>query len=265
MIFAKDDAMIQEQDALSREAIKEHLGEMPVYLYREIDSTSNEAKRRIAAGESGTFLTVAEGQTAGRGRQGKSFYSPEGTGIYMTLSVPVDLAPGDAFWVTGAVAVALFCAIRDTCGVEAEIKWVNDLYLRGKKIAGILTEAISDPETGRIRYLLIGVGINWQTTDFPEELCGVADSLFAVGVSRNRMIGEAALSISKTLAKQDTSYLDLYRRHSMVLGKEVYYFQNGERFAARALDIDDNGGLVVEHEDGSRTTLQSGEITLRLQ
>lgn len=263
MTFAADDAM--KQDALSTDAIQEYLGEIPVYLYREIDSTSNEAKRRIAAGESGTFLTVAEGQTAGRGRQGKSFYSPEGTGIYMTLSIPVDLSPQDAFWITGAVAVALFCAIRDVCGVEVGIKWVNDLYLHGKKIAGILTEAIPDPETGKIRYLLIGVGINWQTVDFPKELCDTADSLFAADVSRNRMIGEAAISILNMLAKRDDSYLELYRRQSMVLGKDVYYFQNGERFAARALDIDESGGLVVAHTDGSRTTLQSGEITLRLQ
>ncbi|MBQ8175027.1 MAG: biotin--[Clostridia bacterium] len=253
------------QDALSLEAIKEQLGELPVYLYKEIDSTNNEAKRLIARGEDGMALIVAEGQTAGRGRQGKSFYSPEQTGIYMTLSLPTDLAIPDAVAVTTSAAVAVFSAIREQTGIETEIKWVNDLYLDGKKVCGILTEAISDPETATIRHMIIGVGLNVHTVAFPDNLQGIATSLSPKGVSRNRMIAAIVDALVDTLRADRAEVLALYRRHSMVLGREITYQQNGEVFFARALDIDENGGLLVKHADGSRTTLQSGEISLRVQ
>ena len=257
-----------DSDALSAVgiagAIRHPIKGLAIYLHREIDSTNNEAKRRIAAGEGGVSLIVAEGQTAGRGRQGKSFYSPEGSGIYMTLAMPTDLPFADAAWVTTAAAVAVFSAIRDTCGIETEIKWVNDLYKDGKKVCGILTEAISDLETGRIHHLVIGIGLNWRTDAFPEELAGIATSLSPTGVSRNRMIGAIVDAVFDVFRQSDGAYLDLYRRHSMVLGKDITYIQNGVTYAARALDIDEHGGLLVEHTDGSRATLSSGEISLRL-
>lgn len=253
------------QNALSIEAIKGCLGEMPVYLYREIDSTNNEAKRRIAAGEEGAALIVAEGQTAGRGRQGKSFYSPAGTGIYMTLSLPVELAFADAVAATTAAAVAVFSAIRAETGLITEIKWVNDLYYGGKKISGILAEAITDPATATVRHVIIGVGLNVSTEAFPEELQGIAASLPIGELDRNRMIGAIARSLMDTLHADRAETMALYRRHSMVLGKEITYLENGRSVAACAVDIDENGGLIVEHEDGSRATLQSGEISLRLR
>lgn len=257
-----------DSDALSAVgiagAIRHPIKGLAIYLHREIDSTNNEAKRRIAAGEGGVSLTVAEGQTAGRGRQGKSFYSPEGSGIYMTLAMPTDLPFADAAWVTTAAAVAVFSAIRDTCGIETQIKWVNDLYKDGKKVCGILTEAISDLETGRIHHLVIGIGLNWRTDAFPAELCEIATSLSPTGVSRNRMIGAIVDAVFDVFRQSNGDYLDLYRRHSMVLGKDITYIKNGEAHAAHALDIDENGGLLVEHPDGTRLTLQSGEISLRL-
>lgn len=257
-----------DSDALSAVgiagAIRHPIKGLAIYLHREIDSTNNEAKRRIAAGEGGVFLTVAEGQTAGRGRQGKSFYSPEGSGIYMTLAMPTDLPFADAAWVTTAAAVAVFSAIRDTCGIETQIKWVNDLYKDGKKVCGILTEAISDLETGRIHHLVIGIGLNWRTDAFPAELSEIATSLSPAGVSRNRMIGAIVDAVFDVFRQNDGAYLDLYRRHSMVLGKDITYIQNGVKYEALALDIDEHGGLLVEHPDGSRATLSSGEISLRL-
>lgn len=247
-------------------AIRHPIKGMAVYLHREIDSTNNEAKRLIADGKGGMALIVAEGQTAGRGRQGKSFYSPEKTGIYMTLSFPSRLALQDAVLVTGAAAVAVWRAIHTLTGIETKIKWVNDLYLGEKKICGILTEAISDLETGLVQHIIIGIGINYSTQDFPSELCDIATSLSPAGVGRNRMIAAIVDELLDVLSNpRDEGHLALYREHSMVIGREIVYTQNGIEQSARAVDIDETGGLVVELSSGKKETLHSGEISLRVQ
>ena len=258
-----------ENDTLSAggiaDAICNPLKGLSLYLHRRIDSTNDEAKRLIASGEKGMALVVAEGQTAGRGRQGKSFYSPEQTGVYMTLSLPTSLAFSDAVSVTTATAIAVHSAIYKLTGIETKIKWVNDLYLNGKKVCGILTEAVSDLETGMVQHMIIGIGLNWSTMSFPSDLQEIATSLAAPrDISRNRMIAAVVDALFDTLKNDRSANLALYRRHSMVLGKEITYLKNGEGFHARAIDIDENGGLVVEHTDGSRITLQSGEISLRV-
>lgn len=247
-------------------AIRHPIKGMAVYLHREIDSTNNEAKRLITAGQGGMALIAAEGQTAGRGRQGKSFYSPGQSGIYMTFSFPARLALQDAVSVTTAAAVAVWQAVYNLTGIETQIKWVNDLYLDGKKICGILTEAISDLESGLVQNILIGIGLNYRTTDFPPELRETAASLTPTGVSRNRMIAAIVDELLDILSNpSDRRYLDIYRRHSMVIGQEIVFIRGGEEFAARALDIDKEGGLVITLPDGTREILRSGEISLRVQ
>ena len=247
-------------------AIRHKTKGLAVYLHRTIDSTNNEAKRLIAEGKGGLTLIAAEEQTAGRGRQGKSFYSPGHTGIYMTLSAPTDLPLADAVSLTSAAAVAVWQAIKDTTGIATEIKWVNDIYLGGKKIAGILTEAISDLEAGVTRHVIIGVGVNVSTTDFPTEIADIAASLGKDGINRNRMIAAIVDRLLDVLAHpSDTAYLSLYRKHSMVIGQEITYVENGVSHGARALDIDDFGGLVIERADGVQSTLRSGEISVRLK
>lgn len=257
-----------ENDMLSAvgiaDAIKHRVKGMSVYLHRTIDSTNNEAKRLIAEGKTGTALIVAEEQTAGRGRRGRDFFSPALTGIYMTFSFQSSMRLTDAVGITTATAVAVFLAIKDLTGVETEIKWVNDIYLHGKKICGILTEAISDFESGCVQNIIVGVGMNYQTTDFPRELKGIAASLSPVGVNRNRMIARIVDRLLDIL-NGDVDYLAIYRKHSLVLGKEIVYERGGVKHEARALDIDEEGGLVVAHTDGSQATLTSGEISLRLR
>jgi BirA family biotin operon repressor/biotin-[acetyl-CoA-carboxylase] ligase len=261
MILPTNDAITQ--DKLSADAIKEHLEGVGVYLFEEIDSTSSEARRRITAGERGTFLVLAEGQTAGRGRQGKSFYSPAGGGIYMTLAIPAAGAPADVVCATTAAAVAVYSAILAQTGIETDIKWVNDLYWNEKKVAGILAEAVLD-HTGALTHILIGVGLNYGTVTFPTELAEIATSLSCEMRGRDGMIAAIARELLTTLQKPMADYLPLYRARSMVLGKDITYTQNGATYEARAVDIDENGGLVVLHTDGTCLTLQSGEISLRL-
>lgn len=246
------------------DAIKHRTKGLAVYLHRTIDSTNDEAKRLLAEGKTGPALIVAEEQTAGRGRQGKTFYSPEHEGIYMTFSFPTALPLTSAVSVTTAAAVAVFLAIRDLTGIETEIKWVNDIYLNGKKICGILTEAISDLESGRAAHIILGIGLNFSNTEFPAELQGIAGSLNPTGVIRNQMVArilDRLLDVVSNLG--DDGYLAIYREHSMVIGREIEYIRDGDRFTARAVDIDEDGALIVEDTRGERTTLSSGEITVR--
>ena len=245
-------------------AIEHRIKGLSIYVHREIDSTNNEAKRQIAEGKTGTALIVTESQTAGRGRQGKSFFSPAGAGIYMTLALPTRLPLTAAVSVTTAAAVAAFRAIRDETGVTCDIKWVNDLYLNGKKVAGILTEAISDFEAGEVRHLIIGIGINLYPADYPDEIANIATPLGKERVNRNRLIARLVDRLFECLSQLGSgAHLDTYRRHSMVIGREITYLRDGVTTAARAIDIDEDGWLVVEHPDGTRDLLNSGEITVR--
>lgn len=251
-------------DSLSQEAMEAQLAGVDVCILQAVDSTNTEAKRRIVAGLRTPLLLAAEEQTAGRGRQGKSFFSPAGSGLYLTLVVHPDAPILEAVSVTTRASVAVCRAIRRLTAAKPEIKWVNDLYLDGKKLCGILVEAISDFETGITKSLLIGVGVNVTTAAFP---VGVdAASLEGTGISRNDLAAAIAQELLLELSDlHDSSYLKEYRAWSMVLGKEITYWQSGIAHDGQAVDIDGSGGLVVADAHGARKTLQSGEITVRLR
>lgn len=255
----------RDRDPLSAVELKTLLPGLEIAVLPTVDSTNNEAKRRIAAGFDKPLLVTAEEQTAGRGRQGKAFYSPLGTGIYFTLVIHPGVPVQDAVSVTTMSSVAVCRAIRRLTDLKPEIKWVNDLYWKGKKCCGILVEAVSDFETGITASLLIGVGVNLTTKEFPSDLPN-ATSLGIAGVSRNRLIVEIVRELlSETADLRSRAYLEDYRAWSCVLGKRIDYYRDGEKKTATAVEIADNGGLVVEDETGRRTTLESGEITVRIQ
>ncbi len=250
--------------------IRAHLANAPVmpdvYVYDTADSTNAQAKRLIAAGAQTPLLIVANEQTAGRGRLGRSFYSPADTGVYMTLALRVEPAPLDVLRITTVAAVAVVCAIEALTDERPQIKWVNDVCLHGKKLCGILAEAVTDAAAGKITHVLVGIGINVSTENFPGELAGVAASLHTPGLSRARLIAAVAghlLSWSRHPASR--AYMDCYRAHSMVIGQNIRYCRPaGAVIRAKALDVDDEGGLIVRHADGSQAVLRTGEVTLRL-
>ena len=226
-----------------------------------IDSTNTEAKRLLNAGYRGNFLVVADEQTAGRGRQGKQFYSPRGTGIYMTVVVHHGRRLQDAVSVTTAAGVAVCRAIEELTDKHPQIKWVNDVYIDDKKICGILTEAVVGMESGLAEAMIIGIGANMQTEQFPPDVENAA-SLDA-DVSRADMIAAIADHLWEILDDGYESYIDYYRSHSMLLGKAITFIRDGVTTPATAIGIDEIGGLVVRLEDGSVITLRSGEITVR--
>ena len=182
----------------------------------------------------------------------------------MTLAYRTDSPIYDAVSVTTAASVAVHRAIRAHAGICADIKWVNDLYYGGKKVCGILTEALPcPPETGGY-YIIVGIGINLHTDEFPPELSSVAGSL-GVQCDTCRLIGSVVeLLMRHAQNPTDRSYMEDYRRYSMVLGKEVVCTQAENSFSATVREITDSGALCVVLQDGSERLLQSGEITLRL-
>jgi len=257
---------MEAKPVLDAARIRTVLGETDVklLLFDTIDSTNNEAKRRIARGAGKPMLLCADTQRAGRGRMGRSFYSPADTGAYMSLALPWRRPLADALSLTAAAAVAAALAVEDCGGPRVGIKWVNDLYHGGKKVGGILTEAAGGFVDGAPAFVVIGIGMNLHTCDFPAELQGRAGSLGAAGLSREDWIGRCVKRLLDIVqGMPGRGYMESYRERSIVLGREVVYVENGTAHHAFACAVGDDGALCVRHADGTERTLNTGEISLR--
>ncbi len=233
-----------------------------VVHFNVTDSTNLRAKEVALKGYTSPVLFVTDSQTAGKGRMGRSFYSPDGTGLYMSYLYKVTGNFADNVTVTSAAAVAVVRAIEELTDLEPKIKWVNDIYVDSKKVCGILTEAVTDKNG--ITSVIVGIGLNINTTDFPHELTCIAGSL---GKTMSReILAQTIVKHLQILISQlsDRTFIEDYIKHSAVLGKEVVYIIHGVEHTATAVGIDNNGGLIVEHKDGGKTTLFTGEISVKL-
>ena len=224
--------------------------EADVRVFDTTDSTNTRAKedKTLSLG-----MICARAQTAGRGRQGHSFYSPADTGLYMTAVLPLTPMQAYEFSLTAAAAVACVRAIGRVCKKTPLIKWVNDLYLSGKKIAGILTEADSN-------RVIVGIGINVTTDIFPPDLPR-AGSL-GIDANLSELAAAVFLELADMALKGDGSFMAEYRSLSMLLGKRISYMQNGILTEAEATAIDDMGRLEVRLDSGERVLLSSGEVNI---
>ena len=253
-------------DILSESGIRAALGDdgTEIKVFKTIDSTSTEAKRALNEGLSAEAVFASESQTAGRGRRGKSFYSPSGSGLYFSCVLYPNASLSDSAALTSAAAVAVCKAIEHTTDTKPQIKWVNDIFIDGKKVCGILTEAVSDFESQSVQAVIIGIGINLTTDDFPEELGGIAASL-GCKPDRCRLIAEIFKNIKELCEKlPDQNFMNDYRARSLVLGKRITFTRNGIFYTATAESIDDNGELSVIAENGEKMLLNSGEISVKL-
>jgi len=240
------------------------MGSLPYvkwYRYETVDSTNNEARRLIRNGIlTPPAVIIAEKQTAGRGRQGKTFYSPANTGIYMSIVMDFPQSANDAALLTVRASVAVSDAILEETGIETGIKWVNDLYLGTHKICGILTESVLFSQK---RYAIIGIGINVSTENFPAELEQKAGSL---GVEARRCIDSLPTTIFThvlRIAEAGGNIMETYKKRSVVLGKDISYEREGVLQTGRAIDIDETGALIIDLGDGKCDRIQSGEISLK--
>lgn len=213
---------------------------------------------------------ISNAQTEGRGRYGRKFYSPGDTGIYMSILLrPVHYAPQQAARLTAAAAVAMCEAIEAVSGETAQIKWVNDIFLRGKKVCGILTEASFGLESGALEYAVLGVGVNVYPPreGFPQELKEIAGTIFdsARDDAKNRLAGEFINCFMDCYTAPDqTGYIEKYRSRSLVIGKTVTVFSGNRPRGAYAYGIDDACHLLVRYDDGETASLSYGEIGIRM-
>ncbi len=231
-----------------------------VIVYSITDSTNTRARAFLNEGKQPPFLVLANEQTAGRGRHGNSFFSPE-SGLYYTLVIQPEEEETAIAKTTIAAAVSLHEAILETTGICSEIKWVNDLYLNHRKIAGILCEAPRNKEN-KLQGILIGIGVNIAQSEFPEELKDKAGSLNRPDLDRNLLAAELTRRLLYWCDHlNDPELIKAYKRHSFLLGKEVSFLQNGEMITGIAVDINHDGNLIVDNKK-QQYVLRSGEVSL---
>lgn len=255
--------LMEDSDVLSAVAISYYLNkELPIHVYEEVDSTNQVVKKMAIEHAPHHTLVVANSQTQGRGRFGRSFYSPKNSGIYMSLLLRQTASLQDTSKITIQAAVAVYEAIRECYGIETQIKWVNDIYYQGHKLCGILCEAISDFESGQVEAIIMGIGLNVTTQDFPEKLSEIATALPLKRANRNALIA-AILQQFFLLEQQPFSMvLDSYRQASLLMNKTITYPWKQEMCEGIVTAINDEGNLVVESK-GEKRILQSGEVSIR--
>lgn len=256
--------------ALNARDVERRLGDLSgVYRVRtlsESSSTNDDVKAAARAGEPEGLVIIADRQTAGRGRLRRSFFSPDGSGLYMSVLLRPDLSPAGSVLITAAAAVAVAEAVEQVSGRSARIKWVNDIFLDGKKVCGILTEGAVDAD-GKLQYAVLGIGVNVAPPPggFPEGLRDIACAVFENGAPegvRARLAAEILSRFHSFRGLTDRAFLPAYRERSMVLGKPVQVFLGEEEFPARAVSIDDDCRLIVKTDDGL-LPLCAGEVSIR--
>lgn len=236
-----------------------------------VDSTNTACKRLAAEGAPDGTVVIADNQTAGKGRRGRSFLSPAGMGMYLSILWRPECPPERLLPLTALSAVAVCRAIERLSGVSPAIKWPNDLVMKDRKICGILTELSLEGESGAVDSVVIGIGINANNSpeDFPEELREIAGSVYsAAGVRVCRAELAAALimeldAMTQAWSNDPRAYLQAYRALCLTTGKEVRVLRGDTQRLAFAESVTDDFALAVRYPDGSTEALTGGEVSVR--
>lgn len=263
-----DDAVTT--DGIRAYLLNDLLDKADFEIVSETDSTNNLLRKRALDGVDEWYTVCAIRQTAGKGRMGRIFFSPQDTGVYVSILLKPQLKPEDAVLITTAAAVAV-CRALETLGAKnPEIKWVNDVFVARKKVCGILTEASFNLESGKLDYAILGVGVNMYTPDgdFPEKLRDIAGAVFYERGEdmRNRFIAfflNEFYGFYKKLA--ENPHKDEYKRRCFVVGECVSVVSGNEKRDALVLGVEDDCALSVKFENGEIKKLNSGEISLKLK
>jgi len=263
--------LCEDNDILSVQGIVPFLSQKEtadkIFVYPSLESTNKTAKEMaISEAKHGTII-IADQQTAGKGRYGRNFHSPAAHGIYMSFILhPAQLGFDTPTMVTSFAAVAVCESIEAISEKTPQIKWVNDIFLDGKKICGILTEAVTDYESGNVEWVVVGIGINFSTPDFPEDLRQIAGAVFTgehFPATRNHLAGEVINRLTANRCGKK-EMMDKYKKRLMMLGKKILVIGAEQPYEALAVDIDDIGRLIVKKDDGEILSLSSGEISIKV-
>lgn len=263
--------LAETENILNESVIRRYLSEndrREMHLFDTIDSTNSFAKKLADEGKPHGTLVAADMQTNGRGRLGRSFCSPSGGNIYMSVIIRQDISIETSQLITSCIAVAVAKAVDKICKTKCDIKWVNDLFLNGKKICGILTESSVRFENRTLDYAVVGIGINLKSikNSFPSELLETATSVedeTGKIPSRCRLIAEILKNIDAYIADMhNRKFMEEYRNRSFITGMDIEVVKYNSIRIAKAVGIDENAGLIVEYDNGEREVLNSGEARI---
>ena len=266
--------LVRVPDVMTQEALSDigtrQVGRKVLY-YDRLDSTNNEIKRLSIDQVENGLAVIADCQTGGRGRRGRSFLSPAGKGLYLSVLMQPRCSVDELSMLTAWSAVALCSAVERACGVRPGIKWPNDLVMQGRKLCGVLTELELEAETGLPRYVIVGIGTNVLQTeaDFGPEVAPIAISLEqALGQAPARTalakeILRAMDDLYRDFPQEKAQYLEQYRRDCLTLGRPVTVLRSSGARNGFATGINEDFSLTVRWEDGTAEALSAGEVSVR--
>lgn len=261
--------LVSKRIAISEYEIKKYLKieDIRFEIYKCVSSTNTLLRQKAEGGAPEKTVVIATSQTEGRGRRGRSFFSPSDSGIYMSVLLRPDIKISEAVLVTTCAAVAVCRAIEKISKKRADIKWVNDIYLNGKKACGILTEAALNVESGKPEYVVLGIGINLLSPKggFPDEIKDIAAAVFDSEKMAELYKNELIAGILNFFF-EDYSYItkkpffEEYRNRMFLRGKPVRVLSSPE-YDAEVVDIDEDFCLIVRTQSGEERKLNSGEVS----
>ncbi len=264
--------LLSEPDSISVDIIDKALTTLyigrPTVLMEKVDSTNEELKRRARSGAAQGFTLVAEEQTFGKGRFGRSWRSPRGASIYESILLRPEISASNIPCVTLAAGLAVCKAVNGLYDCGTKIKWPNDVIIGNKKICGILTEMTA--EDNAVSYAVVGIGINVNNYDFPQEIEEKATSiLIETGVQheRNELIAAVAQEFEKIYNEFVLcgfgALKDEYIKNCATIGRDVSAYLSRDIVTGEAVDVEADGGLIILTEDGERVHVSTGEVTVQ--
>ncbi len=250
-----------------RNELSEYNGKIRFIFKEEVGSTNDELQLLAKKGEEEILVMLSESQTGGKGRMGRNFHSPKGSGIYMSILLRPDFLPDDCNLLTPMTAVAAAKAIEEVLSVKTDIKWVNDIYLNGRKVAGILTKAAFS-SSDKTDYVIVGIGINLTVPEggFHEEIKDIAGALKeeVSAIQRDRLAGvflREFLSFYNGMPK--VTFSEEYGKRLLFVGEKITVREKENFYSATAIGINERLQLEILTEDGEEKTLYTEEITIR--
>ena len=254
---------------LDKKILEQYLNQkLNIDIFDELDSTNNYLKMLGSQGEKESQLVIAQSQTGGRGRMGRSFYSPNGTGIYFSLLLHPEYAIEKSLFLTVMAAVSVTETVMKYNKNDVKIKWVNDIYIDGKKVCGILTEGAINSDN-KLDYAVVGIGINVISPDngFADEIKDIATAIFPGKTEENikeKIIAEVVNRFFEMYNGFDTDYVNRYKKYSYLTDKEINIILGEITRPATVLGITDDCHLLVKNEKGEIEEISSGDVSVRL-
>lgn len=242
---------------------------MNIEIFPELDSTNNYLKKISSKGEKENKLVIALSQTGGRGRMGRSFYSPNATGIYFSLLLHPEFSTEKSFFLTVMAAVSVAETVMKYNKNDVKIKWVNDIYIDGKKVCGILTEGAINSDK-KLDYAVVGIGINVVAPEngFPDDIKDIATSIFPGNKEeyiKEKIVTDVINRFFSMYNSDDKDYIRRYKEYSYLTGKEINIISGETTRPATVIDITDDCHLLVKNENGEIEEISSGDVSVRIK